>query len=583
MAKPGEQVQPAAHQLHTLTAGQRGCFGRGETGFLRQHQAEQQAVNCPGEAAARQAAPLLGIEAPAEAAALQQRMERCHLSPTELEVGLKGRALQQGFQGRCGEPFSGQRQQRQQAAAEAGLTLLAAVGEAPVEAHAGGASIAEHGRHQGRQGIHLGRHHQHVPGLEGGVCGHQLQDAIAHDLHLAQGARTAVKLQGAVCLSQLQLGLASRIHQLLLQLMQQGCRPRAAMPGGGSHKQILLLPLAQLAFAAALEQLLKFAAQAPETGLHPRGLQQPVAIKGLTQCDGIAEQLATTGAALPQVAAGREQVEIHLGVEAQGLKQLHLDRRQAAEPKEAQGVGQLHRHRRALLQQGDGLKQPQSEGFHPQEISQLQQQRALPGLLGRTGLAGPPGRQQVRAIEARIVEGVGDAAGQLPLGPIKFTAAALAAAPPVAQGGSLGLLHQLGQQVQHRPHQLVGPPGIPVAGGIGQQPIDDPAQLAAWKGIADVGRDAPEVQGQLLAEPAAGGPGVHHHLHLLEGPRGVQPQLGGQEFGQMFCPVAPEDGEQGLGSAVGDQGRQLWSCWLKLPNWPCCRPGTERTAPVSGQ
>ena len=586
MAQPGEQVQPAAEQLQPLTAGQGGGVGWGQAGFLGQHQPQQQPVDGPGQAAAGQPAALFGIEAPAEAAALQQWMQGRHLGAAELEVLLQRRTLQQGFQRRGGEPLSRQRQQLQQAAAEARLALLAAVGESPRQVHPGGLAVAKYSRHQRRQAIHLGGHHQHIPGLERGIGSEQLQDPVAHDLHLAQGAGTAMELQGAISRGPLQPGLFSRIRQLLLQLMQQGRRPRAAMGRGGREKQVLFRPLALVALAAALKQLLEFAAQPAEAGFQSRGLQQPVAIEGLAQGDGVAEHLTAAGAALPQIAAGGEQIQVHLGVQAQGLEQLHLDRRQAAEPKQAQGGGQAPRWWWSLLQLGDGVAHPQAKGLHLQSLAQQRHQSPLPGLLGGQGRRlrpVPPGRQQVGPIEGCVVEGIGDAAAQLPLGQVQLPAAALAAAPPVAQGLGLGLLEQLGQQLQHGPHQLVGAPGILVAGGIAQHGIDDLAQLAARKRVADVGGDPPQVHGQLFAQPAAGGPGVDHHLHRREGVRRVQPQLGSQQFGQVFSPVAPENGEQGLGSAGGHQGRQPASCLLKGVSLRSRRPGTAWMAPVSGQ
>ena len=255
--------------------------------------------------------------------------------------------------------------------------------------------------------------------MERGVGCEQLQDPVAHDLHLAQGTGAAMELQGAISRRPLQPGLFSRIRQLLLQLMQQGRRPRSAMGRGGREKQVLFRPLALVALATALEQLLEFAAQPAESGFQSRGLQQPIAIEGLAQGDGIAEQLAAAGAALPQVAAGGEQIQVHLGVQAQGLEQLHLDRRQAAEPKQAQGVGQAPRWWWVLLQLGDGVAHAQAKGLHSQLLAQQRHQSPLPGLLGGQGCrlgSVPPGCHQVGPIKARVVEGIGDAASQLPLG-----------------------------------------------------------------------------------------------------------------------------------------------------------------------
>ena len=85
-----------------------------------------------------------------KAAALQQGMQGRHLGTAELEMPLQRRTLQQGFQGGGGQPLPRQPQQLQQAAAEAGFALLAAVGEAPIEGHPSGLLIAKYGRHQRR-------------------------------------------------------------------------------------------------------------------------------------------------------------------------------------------------------------------------------------------------------------------------------------------------------------------------------------------------------------------------------------------------------------------------------------------------
>ena len=85
-----------------------------------------------------------------EAPLLQQGMQGRHLDTTELEMPLQRRTLQQGFQGGGGQPLPRQPQQLQQAAAEAGFALLAAVGEAPIEGHPSGLLIAKYGRHQRR-------------------------------------------------------------------------------------------------------------------------------------------------------------------------------------------------------------------------------------------------------------------------------------------------------------------------------------------------------------------------------------------------------------------------------------------------
>ena len=91
----------------------------------------------------------------------------------------------------------------------------------------------------------------------------------------------------------------------------------------------MVVPGARLRVAAGLQQLLELRSQPAEAGLQARHGEQPVA----------AQRLAGAGiVALPQVAAGREQVELHRHPLGEGLQQLHLHRRQAAEAEQAQGL-----------------------------------------------------------------------------------------------------------------------------------------------------------------------------------------------------------------------------------------------------
>ncbi len=61
VAQAREQVQPAAHQLEAVAAGEGGCVGGGQPRLIGQHQAEQQPVAGPGQAALHPASPLAAV------------------------------------------------------------------------------------------------------------------------------------------------------------------------------------------------------------------------------------------------------------------------------------------------------------------------------------------------------------------------------------------------------------------------------------------------------------------------------------------------------------------------------------------
>ena len=186
---------------------------------------------------------------------------------------------------------------------------------------------------------------------------------------------------------------------------------------------------------------------------------------------------------------------------------------------------------------------PQAEGFTPQPPAQLPVEEGLPELAGGQSfgpgllvLPGLPGPQQVGAIEGVVVEGVGDGAGEGP-GVEAQLAGGIPFPQPAPQGFPLGGGRHRRQQGQHGPHQPFGPPGVDAlvvsdwrfAGGltggfrarfvvgIRQDPIHDSAQVGAREGKAQVGRHTAQFHGQPFTQPAAGGPGVDHHLHRREG------------------------------------------------------------------
>ena len=446
MVEAAEQVQPAAQQVEAVARGQGSGLSRGQAGAGGQHQSEQQPVDRPAEAAAGQPTPLVGVAPPTEPRLLQHPVQRRSLIATELKVPLQRGALQQRLEPGGGEAFAGQVEQLQHGATDPGFALLAAVGEPPGQRHAGGLPIAKHRGHQGRQGVHLGGHHQHVAGLEAGIGSQQLQNPIPHDLHLPQPPRTRMKLQGVISPRALQRHRLSRIHQLLLQLGQQRRWPRdmpwpcPRLRRGGSEEKVLLLPLAQLAFTGALEQLLKFGPQPTKACLQARGIEQPVPLQGLLKRQGVTEQAAAVDTALPQITAGGKQVQVHRRVGTDRLEQLHLNRRQRAEPKQPQTARQGPRRRRSLPQALNRFQHLEPKGLNAQAIPQQAQQQRLPTRLAPLSPrpafppAGgmPPGRQLLGAIEGVVVKGIGNGPAELPAGQIQLSGGSPPAPQPLA-------------------------------------------------------------------------------------------------------------------------------------------------------
>ena len=347
----------------------------------------------------------------------------------------------------------------------------------------------------------------------------------------------------------------------MLQLKQQGHRSVGAVQQsgvGGQEEKIPLQRFAELVFAGALEQLLEFRPQPAEAGLQARRLQQPVGVEGIGQGHGIAEAAAAVGAAPPEVGAGGEQVEVHALAAAEGLQQPHLHGGQAAEAEDPQGGG--FGIGRQAAQPLDGALHPQGEGLWAQPLAQGPVEEGLPVLAGGqrsrarflvgTGLPGP---QELGPVEAVVVEGIGDRAGQGP-GVEAELSGGIPLPQPTPQRFAAGLGRQFRQQGQHGPNQSLGPPGIEAIGpritgvcSFSQDQLHNPAQMAAGEGKTQVGGDAAEPQGQLFPQPTAGGPGVHHHRHRGEGIGRRDPQLGRQQVDQQLGAVAPIDVQHGFG------------------------------------
>jgi len=231
----------------------------------------------------------------------------------------------------------------------------------------------------------------------------------------------------------------------------------------------------------------------------------------------------------------------------------------------------------AIAQFQNGLLHLEAKRLAGQLLGQGPGQNGLPLQSFRerlTAVASQPFSKLLWPVKRIVVHRVGEASRQLPLVSVELSRFAVMALPPLTQAGGAFMLQQIGQHLQHGPHQAFRAPWI-VSGFVGtEHGVHQLPQPAAWEREAHQGADAIH-GGELLPQPAAGGPGVHHHFELFKGPWGVKPQLMGQQLGQQLCPIAAVNLQQGTPAVRGRCGR-----------WTACSAGcpiTCTTAWVSGQ
>ena len=158
---------------------------------------------------------------------------------------------------------------------------------------------------------------------------------------------------------------------MLLQLLQQ--RGGTTFPLSNPHwigKQIPLAHLPQLTIANALPQMLELGPHPSERGLQSRCLLKPAPIGRL--CPGCPQLLTAASAALPEIAAGGEQIHLNVGAAGEGLDQFHLHRRQGTD---AEQTNHLRQHEWVH----DSGAQPFHRQLHLQpERLTMQRSRQLP-------------------------------------------------------------------------------------------------------------------------------------------------------------------------------------------------------------
>ena len=250
---------------------------------------------------------------------------------------------------------------------------MAAIRQTPGQIHPNRIPVVEHRAEQRGIAVDLRGHHQHIPRLELWIRSQPLQHLIAHQLHLPPGAWSGLKQQRAVIRLPFQGFTAAWFHQLLLHLLQQ--RGGTTFPLSNPHwigKQIPLAHLPQLTIATALQQLLELGPHPSERGLQSRCLLKPAPIGRL--CPGCPQLLTAASAALPEIAAGGEQIHLNVGAAGEGLDQFHLHRRQGTDTEQTDHLWQhlgVHGSRAQPLHSGMHL---QAERLAMQRRSQLPSQ-----------------------------------------------------------------------------------------------------------------------------------------------------------------------------------------------------------------
>ena len=165
---------------------------------------------------------LIGIQTPAESRALQRRCDRCTVVRRHALLTLQGGIGQQTLQAGCRDATRRQFDQAQHRHRKARAALLTAVCQAPRQLDADGIHIVENRTEQRCITLDLRRHHQNITGLQLRVGRQPLQDAIPHQLHFAPWPRSGLKQQRSVLRIANHRHHSVRIHQLRLQLLQQG-------------------------------------------------------------------------------------------------------------------------------------------------------------------------------------------------------------------------------------------------------------------------------------------------------------------------------------------------------------------------
>ena len=375
-----------------------------------------------------------------------------------------------------------------------------------------GPLLGEGRLHERREGLHVRAHHQDVARLQGRIVRQGVQDRVAHHLHLASAAVAGVDLQAPV-------GGVER-HPLVGPAAERRPRRRPVGPHAG------LEPGEQGAGLLVERPVVVEARPPAQHELHLARVPAPGAEQGVERHPGAAvvgaeprpRALREGADALPQRGRGVEQEEVDLAVVGDGPEHVEVARRKARQAEERDALGELEDA--GLLTQpparvGQALRR--ARGAHPR--AQPPPELGLPARAVRKGrivavgvVAGGPGAEHARPVDAVAVEQVGDVAHAREAPPGALGLLGGGAGPPPVQVGRQAREPRIAEvgvhHVEQRPHQALDQPRVTLAPdpgggrqGVAHQPPGerefDVRADPAGRGIAGT-----QARRERLGEPA---------------------------------------------------------------------------------
>ena len=472
------------------------------------------------------------VESPADAEAVDPGVQAVEVVVVEQEPPPDRRTGREVEDGRGGEAAVGQGEQQVDDLEQRVRAAQRPVGEP--DPQAGELGVVATGRLRLRAedrgdercvGFDVGAHDQHVTGLEPLVVGEQVQERVAHHLHLPQPPVAGVDLDGTVVLVEQRprVGVADHpgagggsvgVH-VALQAVQQGggvvVLPGPvgldASGGGGGDDELQLTRVA----APGREQRVRGAVACR------------VAASGWQRRTRRARRTLDVQCALdplPEGVGGVQEQQVDVAVHGDGVDDREVGRRERGQPEQREPPRKgepprllAQRRARALETFGQAL----ADAF-----AQLAPDLGLPDVALPEGatvavdrVAALPAAQHRGAVHRVPVEQVGDVTDGA-VAEVEVVAGGLRAPVPAQRAGYAAPLPR--DELQQGPDETLRRPGVRVGvdataerdGGVhepgGEGEVDVRADAVA-------GRAGPQSRGQLLGDPPLDAPGVHRdHL-----------------------------------------------------------------------